>query len=290
MLGKLLKYEWKQTWKLPTAVCLATMAATIIGVISFFTPLWDLESTSSSWLMAIGILFFIMNIVVLIASALSILVYFSIRFYKNLYTDEGYLMHTLPVTSRQLIFSKFWIFFLWFIINGLLLCLCCFALMWAMDCAIYTGFMDTWKELFEIFSKIGLPEIYHQLNLASTELTGLPAWCMGILLLFLWFIAFCHTILTPYFAISIGQLFSKFKLGASIGIYIAIIMLQQLLTTVIMFPINTSLFLSPSFFSGEYHIWQFYVLYAPQYVITILLTVLFYFLTHRIMKKHLNLD
>ena len=40
-------------------------------------------------------------------------IYIAVRFYKNLYTDEGYLMHTLPVTPRQLLVSKLTVGSLW---------------------------------------------------------------------------------------------------------------------------------------------------------------------------------
>ena len=48
-------------------------------------------------------------------------IYFAIRFYKNLYTDEGYLMHTLPVKPWMLIVSKLTIGTIWFYLIDLLL-------------------------------------------------------------------------------------------------------------------------------------------------------------------------
>lgn len=287
MLGKLFKHEWKQTWKLPAFTCLATILVTIIGMIAFHTPLWDADAPF--WLNMIGGMLLFMNIFLLIASSLTILVYFSIRFYKNLYTDEGYLMHTLPATSRQLISSKFWVFFLWIFISGALISICFTALMLSADEPLGLGFMDLVRELRDLFSQYGFSAFFEELNAVSLNFTGLPVWVMAIFWLILVFVGFCHTILTPYFSISVGQLFSKFKLGASIGIYIAILILQQLLTTAILLPVNMSVMFDVAE-STEYHVWYFYALYGPQYLLVLGLTALFYFFTHKIMKKHLNLD
>ncbi len=288
MLGKLLKHEWKQTWKLPTVICLATIAVSLIGVISFFTPLWD---NDVSFLLSLtGYMLLFLNIFLLIASMLAILIYFSIRFYKNLYTDEGYLMHTLPVTSRQLIFSKFWVYFFWILISGSLVYACGTALMLAMSEALNMGLIDTFREIAADLSKYGWANFWADINALSINATGLPAWVMAILILLIFFVGICRGILTPYFAISVGQLFSRFKLAASIGVYIAILILQQLITTVVLFPINMSLLVKWAETNAEYQISYFYMLYAPQYVIALVLTVLFYFFTQKIMKKHLNLD
>lgn len=288
MLGKLLKHEWKQTWKLPTFTCIATIIVTLVGMLSFFTPLWD--NDSDFLLTFTGFTFLFLNIVLLIASSLTIFVYFSIRFYKNLYTDEGYLMHTLPVTSRQLIFSKFWVFFAWTILNGILVFICATALMLSLDSALDLGMWNAYQELFELFKNADMQKFFANLNEASLEATGLPAVIIALLYLFLIFISLCQKILTPYFAISIGQLFSKFKLAASIGMYIAILIVQQIVSTIIALPINMSLMLEQINQPADYSIKYFYMIYGPQFILILVMTALFYFFTHKLMKKHLNLD
>ena len=42
----------------------------------------------------------------LIAVSLGITIYLAVHFYKTMYTDEGYLTHTLPVGGRELLWSK----------------------------------------------------------------------------------------------------------------------------------------------------------------------------------------
>ena len=291
MLGKLLKHEWKQTWKLPAFILLTAMVITLIGVGSFFTPLWN--NDSSFILTFTGYLFLFLTIILLIAAVLGIFVYFSIRFYKNLFTDEGYLMHTLPVTCNQLIISKFLLFLFWLVVSGTLISLCGTALMLAWDQALDLGMLEGLRELAQQVSDYGFSKFISELNDACKYITGLPVWCFAILYVFCMIINIFHVILTPYFAISIGQLFSRFKLAASIGIYIAILVIQQTVAMIITFPVNMSLMMKQVdsvMGYSEYKISTFYAMNAPSAIITLVLTVLFYFFTHNMMKKHLNLD
>ena len=56
------------------------------------------------------------------------------RFYKNLMTDEGYLMFTLPVSRSQLIWSKLIVSMAWGILSAVLA-----ALMWTMVLSVTGG-------------------------------------------------------------------------------------------------------------------------------------------------------
>ena len=53
----------------------------------------------------------------------------AVRFYKNLFSDEGYLTNTLPVTKGMHLLSKTIAGSLWCLIDTLLICLCAYILM-----------------------------------------------------------------------------------------------------------------------------------------------------------------
>lgn len=287
MLAKLFKHEWLQTWKVPTLTCAVSILFTLIGALSFHTSLWGEHSNFLSNLMGIGLL--LLNIFLIAMTSVVMYLYFSIRFYKNLYSNEGYLMHTLPVTATQLIASKFWIFFLWDVINIFLMIFCYAALFFSADLAMGNGFRKAICEIFNILTDSGFSSVYGDLNSLSVKSTGLPAVIILLLGLLYLFVTLCHSILTPYFAISIGQLFSRYKLGASVGFYVIILILQQFLTTVILLPVRLR---ALSFIPADEGavIRYFYTQHAPQYLLQILITGLFCLFIHRIMKKHLNLN
>lgn len=65
-----------------------------------------LYSEASGWPNVIGVLLLIFTIMVLSGYFIATFVFVGVRFYRNFYTDEGYLTFTLPVRRSTLYFSK----------------------------------------------------------------------------------------------------------------------------------------------------------------------------------------
>ncbi len=103
MLGKLLKHEWRAVWKVPTLLIGVLMLIAVVAGGTFALPIWD-----SEWigLPLSGVMMIMMFYFAMIATGVGIMIYFAVRYYKNMYTDEGYLTHTLPVTARLLLLNK----------------------------------------------------------------------------------------------------------------------------------------------------------------------------------------
>ena len=100
MLGKVLKYDLKYIYKVLIVFYLLTL------VFALFTRLfWSFDNSA------------ILNILGFIASGTMISFIISIlinnmmrawaRFIKNIYGDESYLTHTLPISKKTIYLSKF---------------------------------------------------------------------------------------------------------------------------------------------------------------------------------------
>lgn len=105
MLKKLLKYDFRAVLKFWwIAVAMNLLLSVTGGFISLLESydnwLSDLVSTIS------GLPLFLVNCSY-VALLIVTLVLLFIRFYQNLFSDEGYLTFTLPVTRSQLLNSKF---------------------------------------------------------------------------------------------------------------------------------------------------------------------------------------
>lgn len=103
MLGKLLKYDFRSMWKQFSVIW---PAALILAFLNRFT-MFGMDNPGGSafgeWMGVISMgLFGGVCFTMVILSAVFVLT----RFYKGLLGDEGYLMHTLPVRSWQLVLSK----------------------------------------------------------------------------------------------------------------------------------------------------------------------------------------
>ena len=131
MLSKLLKYEFRATGRimLPVyALLLVTAGGTsVTGSLMGRYP----ESTVLSIFRTLFMTLFAFTTFGVLLLTLVLMVY---RFYKNLMTDEGYLMFTLPVSRSQLIWSKLIVSMAWGILSAVLA-----ALMWTMVLSVAGG-------------------------------------------------------------------------------------------------------------------------------------------------------
>lgn len=88
MLGKLIKYDLKALAKILAPLWGVLL---VMGIIFGISIRSNLEGIGNTMIVAI----FVVNVIIVIQ-----------RFWKGLLQEEGYLMFTLPVTTRSLILSK----------------------------------------------------------------------------------------------------------------------------------------------------------------------------------------
>lgn len=92
MLSKLLKYELKSTarWFLPLYIALIIL--TFLNKLTITINLPDFILFN-----ILKVLLMVFYVLIIIFTSIATMILLVVRFYKNLYTDEGYLTHTLPV-------------------------------------------------------------------------------------------------------------------------------------------------------------------------------------------------
>ena len=100
MLSKLLKYDFRSLSKILVPVYfVGLLLAIITRIANMLAKEFSIFSVPSGFISAIFI-------IVLIAIPIVTFIFTILRFYQNLIKDEGYLMHTLPVSKNHLILSK----------------------------------------------------------------------------------------------------------------------------------------------------------------------------------------
>ena len=130
MLGKLIKHEFRATGRilLPVYLVMLLTAALVRG----FQVLT--EQTAGEFMRALAVLSVLLFSAAVFGGSILAFVLMIYRFYKNLMTDEGYLMFTLPVSRSQLIWSKLIVSMAWGILSAVLA-----ALMWTMVLSVAGG-------------------------------------------------------------------------------------------------------------------------------------------------------
>lgn len=108
MLGKLIKYEFRCSVRIFAILLPAFLAYTAIyrGIIELLVrSMGSSENGSAILAMIMGGMTFLF--IILLAGLVAFnFIYIIYRFYKNMVTDEGYLMHTLPVSPWEHVTAK----------------------------------------------------------------------------------------------------------------------------------------------------------------------------------------
>lgn len=261
MLNKLLKHEFKATARLLLPLYLVLIVLTLLGKLVLYLDVFE------GVLNIIPATITFAYVIAIIATVALTFIITIQRFYKNLMTDEGYLMFTLPVKAPALINSKLIVSLIWSVIN--------IAAVIVSIIIIVSGTVplsDILKSINGIFT--GITEQFGSLN-----------YLLIIEFIIMILIGIVFTILLIYLSLAIGQLFNTHKIIGSIAAYIGINFVIQIVTTIgtifIGFLFNDSIFNTSSVPKLVFPIFILYYL---------VLAVIFYIATNIIFSKKLNLE
>ena len=232
MLGKLIKHEWKKVSKAGCLMLVFVVIVTFFGWLAFQSPLWrglaeaNYYAGINPWdIMSFLTLF--LYVLMLTGITYGIVIYTGVHFYKTMYTDEGYLTHTLPVGKHQLLISKI-------LVSGIWVMLVILAVMTSVILLILSfvgtilpeGYTLGWF-LGRLFQELGIAirnfRIDYNINLMRYLLALLFSVLIGPFV----------SVTTIFGAISIGQLFTKFRVLMAIVSYIGIMICNMLINSAV---------------------------------------------------------
>lgn len=261
MLAKLLKHEFKATSRLLVPLYLILLLMSIINRFVF------VPSSYAGNFRIIDQFLISTYIISIIVVFVVTIFYMIIRFYKNLLTDEGYLMFTLPAKTHQHITSKLITTIFWIIVS------------------IVTVLIS----IFIVFaSHASFPAVTNGIKEAIANLSGQIDGSLALLiteLIIIFLLGMIAKILLIYLSIAVGQWFSKHKIIASFAAYMIIYTMLQLLVVILLLPFGIFIKNTPPGLSS-----------LPQVIFPIGIMVLalgcvcFYLATNYIFKRRLNLD
>jgi hypothetical protein len=261
MLSKLLKHEFKATARLLLPLYLVLSVLTIMERIAINLNFKGALDIIPGFL---TMAYFLSIVAIAVVSCVIII----LRFYKNLMTDEGYLMFTLPVKPQQLINSKLLVSFVWTIVSVVFIIL-----------SLFGAFIT--KDRFDMLTdgiRMVFTEMQHEFGTLNMNL-------FIIELIVLMILGIINNILIIYASIAVGQLFNGHKVLGSFAAYIGI-------TTVLQIIVTASLVILGVIFNKSFE----EINALPQIIFpltigyTLLTNMLFYFGTDFIFKKKLNLE
>ncbi len=261
MLGKLMKHELNATSRLLVPLYIVLLFISLInrfvlqlnireGIFIFFTGFLVVAQV-------------ILIFTILVTTALFMI----IRFYKNLLSDEGYLMFTLPVNSHQLIISKLIVTLFWIFVSIIIVL-----------SSLYITFVSSGN------MSIIIQEVQRAFAEFSMVFGGKTA-LLVVELIIMIIVSAISNILIVYASIAIGQLFSKHKIIASFVSYAVIYNAIQLIMIIALVILSIIVSGSINFTNVLPNI-----AFQVSIIVTVLACVAFYIITNHIFEKKLNLD
>ena len=297
MLGKLMKYEWKNIWKAGTLMLLGMLVVTVIGCVvlrmpgGLVTEIADgnnMNATQSWFVLSSFVATLILYVIMLLASTWGMLIFLGIRFYRSMYTDEGYLSHTLPVTANQLFLSKVLVSGVWYLFITIGIGISVVALI----VSLMTGLLNI-GELSSVLTQYNgniwefLADAFYELGRTYEEEMGINLLHYGITLLLTYVAGPFITMVTLFGALTIGQLSSKHKGLMGILAYAGLTILSSIIGSTVqsafMFGANVANSASGITVSTN-------SAYDINVITSLLIAAIMYGVSYYIMNRKLNLD
>jgi len=265
MLKKLLKNEIYATGRILLPIYGITLILSLVNRI-----LIDINRHNAI-LNIIGSIMMFSYVTAIIATIIVTFILIILRFYRNLMTDEGYLMFTLPVKPLQLINSKLISSILWFIVSIIVTISSLIILLLNAERA---GLIrEGWNLIFGTFKEYFGDNYY--LLIFEAVLASIISVIQQILLI--------------YASIAVGHLFTGHKVLGAFASYIAISIAAQIFTSIVMvivayFPGSTVEELETQFETLPHMVMLLII------GLGVLFSAAYYITTNYIFSKKLNLE
>lgn len=266
MLRKLLKYELGATARM-----FVPLYALLIVFALINKAFAAINSDNLKIPQDIAIFVFV---AIFIAICVMTLVVSIVRFYKNLLRDEGYLMFTLPVKVHSHIDSKLLVSTLWSILSVIV---SGFAIL------LIAADPDSMKKLSKFMS-----DFWNWMNQI-----GSPAYIIMIETIVFILIATVGSFITIYTAMAIGNLSGKHRILLSLGAYLGLWVIEQIVSSIIAVVIPHNWYnvfdnVTQNNYMPAVQVIQIILLVCILF--TLVFSVAYYIFTNWLLKKKLNLE
>jgi len=287
MLGKMFKHEWKGIYRVGCLMLILIAGVTFFGWLAFQSPMWQSMVTDTYYsamriadIMSILTLF--LYAVMLFGIGIGILIYLAVHFYRTMYADEGYLTHTLPVTSHELLVSKILTSGLWYLLVMFAIALSIMLLAASLIGAVLLEDY-TWGQIWrDIFGSWG-------------DFTALLKSELGLDINYWFIISLLSMLVSPFItvsivfgAISIGQLFTKHRVLMAIVSYVGIYFVSSIFNNIVRSVTSMRMFAAdePMYALNGYANANYLIKTAEDLVLAALL----YFASYFVISRRLNME
>lgn len=261
MLGKLIKHELNATGRIFLPLYSILLLLSLVNRVLLNI---DISSTPLIILRGFTVAAYVLSILAILVVTLVIMI---LRFYKNLMSDEGYMMFTLPVKPSKLISSKLIVSIIWIISSVVIV---------GSSLLIMLGTRQNLKEFGEILA-------YATDELKAALGSGYALLYVELIIMII--LSIIQQILLIYLSIAVGHLFNGHRVLGSFVSYIGITMAIQIILMIIL---TVWARLAGTNLDGLEAIPQ--QVFPISIIISLALCGIFYFASNYIFTRKLNLE
>lgn len=283
MLGKIIKYEFKDTSKVCGLILLVIAVMTLIGALGLILPVnllsdsrtTDNDLSSALWVMMLSMTM-ILYVIMLMGVTYGMMIYQGVHFYKTMYSDEGYLTQTLPVTKHQLLIGKTLVAGIWYLLVMLCVGISVILLVLSLAFSLNAGLpssseiQEFWREAREVFSIMNFRAV-HVVISAILAVLVTPF----------------STMLMIFGALTIGQLSGKYKALMGILAYFGVMIVNMILSNIMQFIFSYGGMFARTVTSGSASVAG---AYDSVVIVGLIMGGGMYFISHHILTKSLNME
>lgn len=213
MLGKLIKYDLMADWKKYSALYAATL---LVSVMLLTMSKIKERIHDNKILEIVEDMFGVLFMTLIVAIDVAVIVLTVMRFYKNVVRDEGYLTHTLPVHTWQILASKLISSYIWFLSAFIIGGIC-----------IGIGMGEPFW-IFEMFE-----ELLDEISKAFGSTANNIAFRFFMIIMIFVVLAPFFTMSHAYFCFALGNLSSSHKLGISVLAFFGINIAENIVVNIL---------------------------------------------------------
>ena len=265
MVKKLFKHEMYALWRSMIPIWCILFGVSVLGR---FIQLFEQESVAYSIVNGSAVFFYFVSLIACLACPF---VFAITRFYRNLFSGEGYLTFTLPVTNHQHILVK-WVA--------------------AVITEVVTLFAAAISVVLITFGDVAWEigkAMWYLIQRSVREWGGhLPIYiveaAIGVIAVFA-----VETMLF-YTCICIGQLSRKNRVLAAVGAYFGSYAIKQVVGTIMLLVASVVYWIPLFRWMGEHPFATIHMMLWGGIVIEAVIAYALYWLSHRLITHRLNLE
>jgi hypothetical protein len=269
MVGKLYKHEFKAWLRIMSIIYGITLA---VAAMLRIAQIFESDTVYYNTIFASGVFMYIVALLVAFASPV---VFGVVRFYRNLFTGEGYLTFTLPATPANHLAVKVTTAVV-FSILSVLVCVGSVMIVTAGD----------------VFTELCKAADY-LIRLIPADISAhLAGYCVELVFLLLVVFFVEHLLMDT--CVCIGQLFRKNRVLAAVGVYFGIYVITQVISTVFgigMVVLEEAGVLETLYAWIEENTYTaVHIALCGTTVLYAVLALVYYLICHWVVRKKLNLE